>query len=85
MPWPRARRRERRDNARMSSSIADYVRSVESRLLGRVFTYDSTLHYVLETDQQTGLARLTCRCNGRTEVRFMPVAEVCLRVAGVLD
>lgn len=68
----------------MGNSIAEYVRSVESRLLGRVFTYDNTLHYVLETDPETGLARLTCRYNGKTEVRFMPVAEVCLRVAGVL-
>ena len=69
----------------MSSSTAEYVRSVESRLLGRVFTYDRTLHYVLETNETTGLARLSCRCEGETEIRYMPVAEVCLRIAGVLS
>lgn len=68
----------------MNGSVAEYVRSVESRLIGRVFTYDDTLHYVLGIDECSGLAKMSCRYNDRTELRYMPIAEVSLRIAGVL-
>jgi hypothetical protein len=61
-------------------TIAEYVRSVESRVVGRVFTYDQRLHFVLEADRQTGLARMSCRYDERTDIVYMPVTEVVLRL-----
>lgn len=61
-------------------TIEQYVRSVESRVIGRVFTYDDRLHFVLDADRETGLARLSCRYGQRTEFIYMPVAEVLLRL-----
>lgn len=61
-------------------TIEQYVRSVESRVIGRVFTYDDRLHFVLDADRETGLARLSCRYGQRTEFVYMPVAEVLLRL-----
>ncbi|MFU8816454.1 MAG: hypothetical protein ACNA7W_13980 [Pseudomonadales bacterium] len=62
------------------STIAEYVRSVENRVVGRVFTYDQRLHFVLEADRETGLARLSCRYGKRTDIVYMPVSEVVLRL-----
>jgi hypothetical protein len=61
-------------------TIEQYVRSVESRVVGRVFTFDERLHFVLDADRETGLARLSCRYGQRTEFIYMPVAEVLLRL-----
>ena len=61
-------------------TIEQYVRSVESRVVGRVFTHDSRLHFVLDADRQSGLARLSCRYDQCTEIIYMPVAEVVLRL-----
>ena len=61
-------------------TIADYIRSVESRVVGRVFTYEDRLHFVLDADRETGLVRLSCRYGQTTEVLYMPVAEVLLRL-----
>jgi hypothetical protein len=61
-------------------TIADYVRSVEGRVLGRVFTYQDRLHFVLEADRQTGLARMSCRYGLRTDIIYMPVTEVVTRL-----
>ena len=72
----------------MNDSVVEYVRSLESRLIGRVFTYDDILHYVVAIDESTGLARMSRRCGGRSgdraELCYMPIAEVSLRVSGVL-
>lgn len=62
------------------STIDEYVRSLESRVIGRVFTYEDRLHFVLDADRETGLARLSCRYGDQTEQIFMPVAEVMLRL-----
>jgi hypothetical protein len=61
-------------------AIAQYVRSVESRVVGRVFTYDQRLHLVLEADRETGLARMSCRYDKSTNVIYMPVTEVVMRL-----
>jgi hypothetical protein len=61
-------------------TIEQYVRSVESRVIGRVFTHDDRLHFVLDADRESGLARLSCRYGQRTEFIYMPVAEVLLRL-----
>ncbi len=67
------------DSAAMDT-IATYVRSVESRIVGRVFTHQDRLHFVLDADRETGLARLSCRYHQHTELVYMPVAEVVLRL-----
>jgi hypothetical protein len=61
-------------------TLAQYVRSMESRVAGRVFTHEDRLHFVLDTDRDTGLARLSCRYGQRTEIVYMPVSEVVLRL-----
>ncbi len=61
-------------------TIEQYVRSLESRVIGRVFSYEGRLHFVLDADRETGLARLSCRYDKRTELIYMPVAEVVLRL-----
>jgi hypothetical protein len=61
-------------------TVSQYVRSVESRIVGRVFTYDGRLHFVLEADRESGLARLSCRYGQRTDIVFMPVTEVVMRL-----
>ena len=66
------------------NTTAQYVRSVENRVVGRVFTYDQRLHFVLETDSETGLARLSCRYDQRTDIVYMPVTEVVLRLEEAL-
>lgn len=62
------------------NTIEEYVRSVESRVIGRVFTHDDRLHFVLDADRESGLARLSCRYGRRTELMYMPVVEVLLRL-----
>ena len=61
-------------------SLAQYVRSLESRIRGRVFTLDGRLHLVLGADPETGLARLSCRYGDAPEILYMPIAEVLLRL-----
>lgn len=61
-------------------TMNQYVRSNESRIIGRVFTYDDRMHFVLEAERETGLARLSCRFGQQTEFIYMPVAEVILRL-----
>ena len=61
-------------------TIEQYVRSMESRIVGRVFTHEERLHFVLDADRENGLARLSCRYDQRTEFIYMPVAEVVLRL-----
>jgi hypothetical protein len=61
-------------------TVSQYVRSVESRIVGRVFTYEGRLHFVLEADRESGLARLSCRYGKRTDIIFMPVTEVMMRL-----
>lgn len=60
--------------------VDQYVRSIESRLVGRVFTHDHRLHLVLGIDRESDLVRLSCRFHQRTEIVHMPVAEVVLRL-----
>lgn len=61
-------------------TIADFVRAMENRVVGRVFTYQDRLHFVLEADRETGLARMSCRYGQRTDIVYMPVTEVVKRL-----
>ncbi|MDZ7668132.1 MAG: hypothetical protein U5Q16_01465 [Gammaproteobacteria bacterium] len=61
-------------------SMREYVDSWRGIVLGRVFTHEAALHFVLEVDQATGLCRVSRRHAGRTEIIYMPLGEVILRV-----
>lgn len=65
-----------------SLSMQEYVDSWRSIVLGRVFTHDRAMHFVLEVDEATGLCRVSRRHAGRTEIIHMPLGEVVLRVKG---
>ena len=68
------------------SNRNSYINSVRSRLLGRVFTYEDVMHFVIDVETDTGLARLSRRHEGSgAEELFMPVSEVLLRLGGTLD
>lgn len=67
-----------------STSMQEYVDSWRGIVLGRVFTHERAMHFVLEVDQTTGLCRISRRYNGRTEIVHMPLAEVVMRVKGDL-
>jgi hypothetical protein len=61
-------------------SMREYVDSWRELVLGRVFTHDGAMHFVLEVDQATGLCRVSRRHAGSTEIIHMPLGEVVLRV-----
>ena len=53
-----------------------YVRSIEAQIIGRVFTRDGAIHFVLDTDPQTGLARCSRRMSDGPGITYLPMAEV---------
>ena len=63
-----------------SISMREYVDGWRGIVLGRVFTHESALHFVLEVDDATGLCRVSRRHAGRTEIIHMPLGEVVMRV-----
>ena len=58
--------------------------ALDSRLVGRVFTLNGCMHFVLEVDHDTGFASISCRVAEETRVLHMPISEVSLRVTGVI-
>lgn len=61
---------------------SEYTDSWRGIVLGRVFTHQEAMHFVLEVDEATGLCRVSRRHAGRTEIIHMPLGEVVLRVKG---
>jgi hypothetical protein len=59
----------------------DFIHSVEARILGRVFTLDDSIHFVLDIDDEIGMARCSRKMPGGPGIIYMPVAEVCLWLA----
>ncbi len=53
-----------------------YVRSIEAQILGRVFTYDDAIHFVLGTDAETGMARCSRRTADGPGITYLPMADV---------
>ncbi|MGE0621636.1 MAG: hypothetical protein AB7I04_01790 [Pseudomonadales bacterium] len=53
-----------------------YVHSLEAQIIGRVFTRDGAIHFVLDTDPQTGLARCSRRMADGPGITYLPMAEV---------
>lgn len=62
--------------------MQEYTDSWRNIVLGRVFTYDNAMHFVLEVDEATSLCRVSRRHAGRTEIIHMPLGEVVLHVKG---
>jgi hypothetical protein len=66
------------------STLQEFIDGWRGIVLGRVFTYEGALHFVLEVDGVTGLCRVSRRAAARTEIIHMPLGEVVLRVKGDL-
>ncbi len=60
----------------------EYTESWRGIVLGRVFTHEQAMHFVLEVDEATSLCRVSRRHAGRTEIVHMPLTEVVLHVKG---
>lgn len=69
-------------NPDSNTNLQEFIDGWRGIVLGRVFTYDGALHFVLEVDGMTGLCRVSRRCNGRTELIHMPLGEVVMRIKG---
>lgn len=46
------------------------------RYEGRLFIVDGVLHFVTEVDEEAREARVSCRADGVTTVKVMPLGEV---------
>jgi hypothetical protein len=53
-----------------------YIRSVEAQIIGRVFTYDGAIHFVLGTDTETGMARCSRRKADGPGITYVPMTDV---------
>lgn len=53
-----------------------YVRSIEAQILGRVFTRDGAIHFVLDADPRTGLARCSRRMSDGPGITYLPMADI---------
>ena len=53
-----------------------YVRSIEAQIIGRVFTRDGAIHFVLDTDPGTGLARCSRRLSDGPGITYLPMADI---------
>jgi len=69
----RLRRAALAHNAAMTET---YVSSIEAQIIGRVFTRDGAIHFVLDTDPQTGLARCSRRMSDGPGITYLPMTEV---------
>ena len=53
-----------------------YVRSIEAQIIGRVFTHQGAIHFVLDTDIQTGMARCSRRTDRGPGIAYLPMTDV---------
>jgi hypothetical protein len=53
-----------------------YISSIEAQIIGRVFTLDDAIHFVLGTDPQTGMARCSRRTPDGPGITYVPMADV---------
>ena len=51
------------------------------RFVGRLFSDEGRLHFVLDVDPEAEIARVSYRCDGRQCVDHMPLADVSARLA----
>ncbi len=64
-----------------TSSLQEYIDSWRNIVVGRVFTHDGAMHFVLEVEDG-GLCRVSRRSGHGTEIVQMPLSEVVQRVKG---
>ncbi len=55
------------------------------RFVGRLFSDEGRLHFVLDVDVDAETARVSYRCDGQQCVEHMPLAEVGARLAASSD
>jgi hypothetical protein len=55
-----------------------------ARFEGRLFAEDGRLHLVIHTDEEAGVAQVSCRIDGESRVLEMSLAEVGLRISSGL-
>lgn len=67
-----------------SLSTKEYVDTWRHIVVGRVFSQEDAMHFVLEVDAATALCRVSRRHGRRTEIIHMPLGEVVMRVKGDL-
>jgi hypothetical protein len=53
-----------------------YIRSIEAQILGRVFTHDDAIHFVLDTDTETGMAMCSRRTPDGPGITYLPMTDV---------
>ena len=53
-----------------------YIHSIEAQIIGRVFTRDDAIHFVLGTDSHTGMARCSRRMDDGPGITYLPMADV---------
>jgi hypothetical protein len=53
-----------------------YISSIEAQIIGRVFTHDDAIHFVLGTDAQTGMARCSRRTPDGPDITYIPLVDV---------
>ena len=53
-----------------------YIGSIEAQIIGRVFTHDGAIHFVLGADPQTGMARCSRRTEDGPGISYLPMEEV---------
>ncbi|MEZ5561042.1 MAG: hypothetical protein R3E86_21175 [Pseudomonadales bacterium] len=58
------------------NTIHDFVRANESRVLGRVFTLDERLHFVVGLDEVPGLVLCNRKGQNGVETVSVPLGEV---------
>lgn len=51
------------------------------RFVGRLFSDEGRLHFVLDVDTDADIARVSYRCDGQQCIDHMPLAEVSVRLA----
>lgn len=55
--------------------------SQSSRFEGRLFLEHGRLYFVIDVDNKTDTARISCRVDGEQQVIQMPVSEVAMRLS----
>ncbi|MEQ8857674.1 MAG: hypothetical protein RIC56_03425 [Pseudomonadales bacterium] len=60
--------------------LRQYINALENRIIGRVFSYEGQMHFVVGVDDETGLACVNYKGRRGVEQILMPLAEVVLRL-----
>ncbi len=53
-----------------------FAQSLEAQVIGRAFTYQGSLHFVLDASARTGMARCSRRADEGPGMTWLPMTEV---------